>query len=765
MVPTLVLLIVTPFLGAGLALLLSARWAGRIALVPPAVVLALALPFWPVVARGGTVTVPVRWLPSLGITATLYLDHLGAFFVLLVAGVGLGVVQYSRVYLGRKATPTYWAALLAFMGAMIGLVLSDSLVLLFVFWELTTVLSALLIALDPTDPEARSGSVRAFLVTSAGGLAMLAGIVLLEQETGTYNLSELESHAAALISNPTHVACLTLLLLGAFTKSAQFPFHFWLPGAMAAPAPVSAYLHSATMVNAGIFLMLRLSPSFHTSPVWQPLLVTVGLTTFLVAGWDAVRAWDLKKLLAYSTVAYLGVLTALSGVYPGVGARGMIVNIANHAFYKAALFLLVGWMEKVTGTRDLSVLRDEHWFRREPLTGVLIGIGAFAMAGFPLVLGFLSKEILYELLLENRSPGGALAVAAAVGGSVLAVTYSLKLFVSTFWGAAEPHGDVGHPRHEISLWMLVVPALLLVPQVLGGIAPGFVAGSILEPGTEWPRWIAIWHHLDTLLVLSLTTITLGITGYVLWRRVAVPPHEPETQLLSDRLAAAILGLSVWVGRLVQAGGHPRYLTVMLLFATATAVAAVSLANGAFLRALSPWGPDPSVVWLPALLILVGAALTPVVRSRVTKLMTMAIAGYGTALFYLAFRAPDLVLTQILVETVTLVLLLLAFRRLPERALDLRPPRLRVWHAVVAGITATGAATLAVLCGALLPEHRAGAQQLDLAWSVAGGRNAVNVILVDFRGADTLGEITVLAIAALGVVALLRGDSKAKSEKR
>ncbi|MFS8071438.1 MAG: hydrogen gas-evolving membrane-bound hydrogenase subunit E, partial [Byssovorax sp.] len=257
----------------------------------------------------------------------------------------------------------------------------------------------------------------------------------------------------------------------------------------------------------------------------------------------------------------------------------------------------------------------------------------------------------------------------------------------------------------------------------------------------------------------------GITGYVIWRHVAIPPGEPETQLLSDRLAAAVLYLSGRVGRRVQAGGHPRYLTVMLLFAAAAAAAAVFLADGAFARALSPPGPDAGIAWFPALLITAGAALTPVVRGRVTRLVTLAIAGYGTALFYLAFRAVDLVLTQILVETVTLVLLLLAFRRLPERAEDLRPPRLRLWHAVVAGITGTGAALLAFRAGVLLPEGRAGAQQLELAWPEAGGRNAVNVILVDFRGADTLGEITVLAIAALGVVALLRRGSSAGSEKR
>ena len=355
---------------------------------------------WPETGAAAT-TVSVPWIPSAGVSADLVWDHHGAFFVLLIAGVGLGVVQYSRAYFGPKSSPRYWSTLLAFMGAMLGIVVSDSLVLLFVFWELTTVTSALLIAGDPADPAARAGAIRAFLVTDAGGLAMLAGVVLIGERAGTYVLSELAARADVIVARDDHVLPLALLLTGAFAKSAQFPFHFWLPGAMSAPAPVSAYLHSATMVKAGIFLMGRLFPVFHASPLWRPVLVAVGLFTFVIAGLQAVRAWDLKKLLAWSTVAYLGVLTALYGLYARAGTRGELVSIANHALYKSALFLLVGWMEKVTGTRDLSVLKNEHWFAREPFAGVLIGVGAFAMAGAPLVLGFISKEILFEALLAG----------------------------------------------------------------------------------------------------------------------------------------------------------------------------------------------------------------------------------------------------------------------------------------------------------------------------------------------------------------------------
>jgi multicomponent K+:H+ antiporter subunit A len=746
--PVLVSIVALPFLGAAIALALSPRAAGRVALIPPALVLALALPRWPTATESVAIRVP--WIPSLGVTASVVWDRFGAFFVVLVAGVGLAVVQYSRAYFGSRSTSGYWATLLAFMGAMLGVVVSDSLISMFLFWEITTVTSALLIAFDVTDPDARRAAVRAFLVTDAGSLAMLAGVVLLGEQAGTYDLSRLAARASSIVASPGHVLPMVLILVGAFAKSAQFPFHFWLPGAMAAPAPVSAYLHSATMVKAGIFLMGRLFPVFHASPVWRPLLVTVGLVTFVTAGWDAVRAWDLKKLLAYSTVAYLGVLTALYGLYAHAGTRGELGSIANHALYKSALFLLVGWMEKVTGTRDLSVLKEEHWFRREPVAGVLIGIGAFAMAGFPLVLGFISKEVLFQALLAGRSLALRAALVAAIVGGSFAATYALKLFVSTFWGPEIPPEERGRPRREISRWLLIVPGLLLAPQVVGGLAPGWVLGPVSEPGIEWPRWLAIWHHVDTLFALSVTTIALGLLGYVAWRRIARPPREPETQILSDRLAAAILTLAGEASVVAQEGGRPRYLAITI--ATALLAAGAAAWAGAIAPPLAS-GPELATAWLPTGMIVCGALATPFVPGRAAKVVTLAIAGYGVAVFFVLFRAPDLVLTQILVETVTLVLLLLVLARIGRLTDDARPRRARAAIAVASGL---GALALTWGAGASRAPSPSGRAQLALALPGGGGRNAVNVILVDMRGADTLGEITVLAIAALGVGALLSG---------
>jgi multicomponent K+:H+ antiporter subunit A len=366
MLLSLGLIIGAPFVAAALALLLARRsmaLAGWLALVPPALVVVLGVPLWREVAAGGMHVLPLDWFPSLGMSANLRVDRLGAFFILLIGIVGLGVVQYARHYLGDKATGGFWALLLAFMGSMLGIVSSDSLILLFVFWEATTITSALLIGMDFGNSESRRGAITAFLVTGVGGLALLAGVVLLGQIGGSYDLSTLAERSEAILAHPRSTPALLLLLLGAFTKSAQFPFHFWLPGAMAAPAPVSAYLHSATMVKAGVFLLGRLFPIFHQAEIWLPLLATVGLTTFLVAGWNAVRAYDLKQLLAHSTVAYLGVLTALYGFYARVGLQGEILNILNHALYKSSLFLLIGWVEKAMGTRDLAILGRERWYR------------------------------------------------------------------------------------------------------------------------------------------------------------------------------------------------------------------------------------------------------------------------------------------------------------------------------------------------------------------------------------------------------------------
>jgi len=766
----LIAIIATPFVGAAAALALPTRWAGRVALIPPAIVLALSVPLWTAATSGTPPVTTMSWFPAEGMTANLRMDHLGAFFVLLVAGMGLGIIQYSRAYLGEKATPRFWATMLAFMGAMLGLVLSDSLLLFFVFWELTTVTSFLLIGMDGANPQARSGAIRAFLVTGAGGLALLAGALVLGQIAGTYDLSEMPQRSAQIMASPARDVALLLLLGGAFTKSAQIPFHFWLPGAMTAPAPVSAYLHSATMVKAGIFLIGRLSPIFDASPAFRPVLLTVGLCTLLVGGWNAVREWDMKKLLAYSTVANLGVLVALYGLYPqskidGGLVRGELLAITNHALYKSALFLLVGWMEKVAGTRDLSILKEERWFQREPAGGILIGIGALAMGGFPFLLGFMGKEVFLDALLAARFPGVAAAIAAAVVGGAFAVVYALKLFVSTFWGPDLPPEKRGHPRHEVSPWLLIVPAIFLLPQVIGGIAPGWLIGSVLEPGTEWPEWIAVWHHVDVLFGLSVATLALGIGGYSLWRRYAAVPPEAETLRAFDRIADAVLSASAWLGRAAQAGGHPRYVLVVLLFAAAAAVAVSGGAPSIALRSPVVWSADLAASALPATIVAVGATLAVVLPDRVSKVVMLAAAGYGLALFYVLFRAPDLVLTQILVETITLVLLLLVFRRLPSLRPDARTRARRAVHGLVAAALGLAMAGLAWYAGIHSSAQPASAEQIALALPEAKGRNVVNVILVDFRGVDTLGEITVLAVAALGVVALGAGRARSAGRER
>ncbi|MBA4156660.1 MAG: DUF4040 domain-containing protein [Gemmatimonadetes bacterium] len=756
MLHSLVLIIGTPFLVAALALLVAQRsvdWAGRLALLAPATVILFGIPLWQAVGAGGLIVYPLDWFPSLGFSANLRVDRLGAFFVLLIGIVGLGVVQYSRHYLGPKATGGFWGLLLAFMGSMLGIVLSDSLLLLFVFWELTTITSALLIGLDFHDAKARRGAIQAFLVTGLGGLALLAGIVLLGQIAGTYDLSTLAERSEQILAHPLSTIALLLLLLGAFTKSAQFPFHFWLPGAMAAPAPISAYLHSATMVKAGVFLIGRLFPIFSEAPIWLPLLATVGLTTFFVAGWNAVRAYDLKQLLAHSTVAYLGVLVALYGFYARVGLQGEVVNILNHALYKSSLFLLIGWLEKATGTRDLAVLQHERWIRREWKGAILFGIGAFAMAGLPFVLGFMTKDTFYQAVAGGPIEGLTLALVITVLSSTLATIYALKLFAGTFLGSVEPPTDRGYPRHKISPWLLIVPAVLLVPQVVGGVVPGWYLGMVVEPGTTWGQ--AFWAYVDVKVMLSIGIIIAGVIGYLKWQKLAALPEVPGSQRISDGLAEGALGYATWQSRFVQAGGHPRYVAITMLTAVAAIVA--GLAWGGFVpeQLRLVWGPDIELAWLPAMSIMAGAILTIMVPSRIGKVVMMALVGYGMAIYYVLFRAPDLALTQLLVETVSLILLLLIFRRMPRLGRDTRT-RGRKWaHATTAVVVGVATGGLAWAAGSHIAANPAGAEQLALSYPVAQGRNVVNVILVDFRGVDTFGEIAVLAIAALGAVALFR----------
>jgi len=736
-----------PFIAALATLVLTPRWAGRVALLAALVVVAAAVPAW-LALTDAVQLIPLPWMSSFAGGMSFRVDRIGLFFVLLVGGIGVAVVQYSRAYVAAAEAPGFWPLLLVFMGAMGGLALSDSLLLFFVFWELTTLSSALLIALHVDEREARLGALRAFIITGGGGLCLLAGAALIAVRTGTWSLAELAARAPEVIADPLHVPALLLMLLGAFAKSAQFPLHAWLPGAMAAPAPVSAYLHSATMVKAGILLLGRLFPIFATSPLWLPVLVAVGLTTFVVGGWNAMRSNDLKQLLAHSTVSNLGMLTAMYGLYSRIGAAGELVGILNHALYKSALFLLVGWLEKATGTRDFSLLDREHWIRHAPFGGALIGVGALAMAGFPLLLGFVGKESFLAGVLSETGPYRWPMLAAAGLGAAFGVAAALKLFIGTFWGTVHPALDRAPHRHHLSPWLLAVPAVLLVPQLIGGLAPGAVVRAVAGPstGAEWGTTPAFWHYLDGLLAVGLGIIALGCGLFLARDRLARLRRGPSVQAIYDGVGAAVLGACHRLSHAVQAGGHSRH--AMIILVAAVAAAAPGLWAAQWPQA--EWsGFHPA--WLAAALVTVGAVLAAGAADRTTALVLMAVSGYGLALFYVMLHAPDLALTQALVETVSLILLLLIFRRLPPmRAERIRPPRLAVAAAVglvFALVTWTAAGSQ--------PRDPSGARQAALAKPAGHGANAVNVILVDIRGADTLGEIAVLGTAALAAIVLLR----------
>lgn len=756
-------LLALPFAAAGAALAVPRRLAGILALAVALTVVGLAVPWWSAVSET-PLLLPFAWMPELGIDAGLRLDRLGLFFVLLIGGIGAAVAQYSRVYVAAGDARGFWPLLLAFMGAMLGLALADSLLLFFVFWELTTMASALLIAMSG-GPEARRGAVRAFAITGAGGLCLLTGMILIAQQADAWTFSALAAKAGAITADPAHIPALLLMLVGVATKSAQAPFHVWLPGAMAAPAPVSAYLHSATMVKAGVLLLGRLFPIFSESPLWLPVLMAVGLTTFVVGAWNAWRSDDLKQLLAHSTVSNLGMLVAMYGIYARTGATAELVNIANHALYKSALFLLVGWLEKATGTRDFSLLDREHWIRAEPFGGALIGIGALAMAGVPLLFGFVAKEGFLIGVLGTPGPVAGLAVAAALLGAALTVGAAFKLFIGTFWGPEPPTLERGHPRKKRSVWLLAVPAVLLVPQLVGGVVPAWQVRQLAGPGAQWAGGPAFWHHFDLLLVAGLAVFAVGGALFLLRTRLARLPRLGSLIEPIDASAGVMIGLARRLGDAMQAGGTGHHAGLTLLAALAALAPGLALAVGAARSAPADvlWAQAGLAV-LPAGLVIAGALAAAAVRERFTALVLAAVAGYGLALFYVLLRAPDLALTQVLVETVSLILLLLAFKRLPEP----RPEPLAVGRLAIALAGGLALALLAWSAAVVTPADPAGAQQAALAEPVGHGRNAVNVILVDIRGADTLGEIAVLAVAALAAVALLapwrgRGATPAKPE--
>lgn len=715
----------------------------------------------------------VDWIPALGFNLTLELDGFAVLMSLIVLVLGFGVLLYSLAYFEHDATYTRFVGLfMAFAGSMTGVVLAADLFTMFVFWELTSICSFLLIGLNDKSASARQSAVRALLTTGAGGLCLLGGIGILQVELGTTAFDDLVrlQPSGALID-----AAIVLVLLGAFTKSAQFPFHFWLPGAMAAPTPVSAYLHSATMVKAGIVLLARTSPAFGQSEIWRWWVVAAGVVTMLIGGWRALRQTDAKLLLAHSTVSQLGLLTVLVGIGSPVALYAGVAHLLAHAVFKVALFLGVGVIDHELGTRDVTKLAAAR--SRLPLVFVALVASTLSMAGMIPLFGFVTKEkALVALLDAEFGIVGDVALVGVVLGSVLSVAYSVRFLHALFGGVAsidiagEHHvNHHGNHHHSGSLTTRLLLGSPVVVAAAASLVFGFVAKQVGEwlvaPSTSLDvaakSKLLLWPGVNTALVISVVVIVVG--AIVGWRApLAVSATRGSRGERSfDGIYGATIAASKRVTAMTQSGSLPMYVGVMVVSLATIPVVALVI-DGRF--PTTEYVNDSLLTIVVAVLAIVLALGTVLVPMRFAAALFLGGVGYAVSLLFAMRGAIDLALTQLLVETLSVVIFLLVLRVMPRRfppPSRWNPRSLRVALAAVVGV--------AVPLFALAVNGAGGDSSVSkeyFARSVdeAGGRNVVNVILVDFRGFDTMGEITVLAVAALGVANLVRAAERERRNK-
>ena len=762
----LLLAVLTPFLGAALTAWVSrlgrlhAAWmAGTATLIA----LLCLLPLMAASLSGAIELQRIAWMPGVGLDLVLRLDGLGLLFALLILGIGLLVILYARYYLSaRDSMGRFYAYMLLFMGSMLGIVLSENIIQLLIFWEMTSLSSFLLISYWQQRGEARNGARMALTVTGAGGLALLGGFLLLGEIAGSYELSVILAAGDVIRAHPLYVPMLVLVLLGAFTKSAQFPFHFWLPNAMAAPTPVSAYLHSATMVKAGVFLLARLFPALSGTPEWSWLVGGAGLITLLLGAFVALFKHDLKGLLAYSTISHLGLITLLFGIGTPLAAVAGVFHIINHAIFKASLFMAAGIIDHETGTRDMR--RINGLWKFMPHTAVLAMVAAASMAGVPLFNGFLSKEMFFAEAVgaTTQLRFGWLLPAAVTLAGIFAVAYSLRFIHDVFFNG--PPIDLPKTPHEPPRWMKVPVEVLVVLCLLVGIFPALTVQPILAVAAAsvlqapLPAYsLAIWHGFSPALWMSV--IALGGGGLVyLGRRPLFALHARledrlDAKALYDRLLDALFACARSITRLLDTHSLQRMLALFILFALILG-AAGWVGSDAPLTGTRPLLEVDGVSLLVTLgLVATAIAVVVLHRQRLLALILMGGVGLMVALIFVKFSAPDLALTQLAVEVVTVVLLLLALYFLPQHSPVESAPLRRSRDLLLALLAGGGTAALA---WAVLTRPYQTIADYYLANSLpgGGGANVVNVILVDFRGYDTLGEITVLALAGLGIYAML-----------
>ena len=760
---SLALIVALPFLGAvipGVAIRAGRNAAAILTFAVTAVAFLLLLSQAPAVLRGEVIQARIDWLPALGLNANFFLDGLGLLFAGLILGIGLLIILYARFYLA-KSDPMgqFYAYLLLFQGAMVGIVLSDNILLLLIFWELTSLSSFLLIGYWKHLPEGRQGARMALAVTGGGGLAMIAGMLILGNIVGSYDLTVILQNKEAIQASDWYLPALILILLGAFTKSAQFPFHFWLPHAMAAPTPVSAYLHSATMVKAGLFLMARMWPVLAGTPEWFWIVSTAGLITMVMAAKIAFFKDDLKALLAFSTVSHLGLITMLLGFGTKAAATVAVFHIINHATFKAALFMSAGIVDHEAHTRDLRRLGGLRTLM--PITFGIVTLASLSMAGIPPLNGFLSKELMLGEAADTQWLTSWAMGALATLGAAFSVAYSFRFLAHGFLGPVRE--DYPHQPHDPGFGLWAAPALLSALVVVIGLFPmltaawlvDVAAGAVTQEAVE--VHIKHWHGLyPPALWMSLAAVGGGLAMLGAYPRLraiwdAVP--RPEAKRLFDGVIEPLAARARSMTDGLQNGSFGRALTLAVL-----AIAGAAL--WAFLGGTHTPGTreglavSPVLLLIWAIMLLAAVAVPFLHRNRITALILTGVVGLLIAPLFMLFSAPDLALTQLSVEVVTILLMLLALNFLPKEtpAESTAPRRLR--DLGIAGIAGLGIGGLA---WAMMTRDPAfdpiSAFHLAQSKPGAGGTNAVNTIIVDFRGYDTYGEIIVLGIAALVIFAL------------
>jgi multicomponent Na+:H+ antiporter subunit A len=724
--------------------------------------------FIPATASGSVFGLSYDWAPSLGIRFSFLLDGLSLLFAMLISGVGVLVVVYSGGYLaGHPHLGRFYAYILMFMGSMLGLVLADNLITLFVFWELTSLSSYLLIGFDHNQETARAAALQALLVTGGGGLALLAGFLLIGDIAGSMELSSLLRSGDVIRAHPLYVWVVLLVLAGAFTKSAQVPFHFWLPNAMEAPTPVSAYLHSATMVKAGVYLLARLTPILGGTEIWMIALTTAGATTMIMGAFLALRQTDLKLILAYLTVSALGILVLFIGLGTSESIIAAVVFLLGHALYKGALFLVIGIVDHETGTRDargLSGLRSAM-----PVTATIAALAALSLAALPPAFGFIGKELLLDAALGAGAGAGAgLLTLALLIASIVFVAAAGIIAIRPFFGKKS---ELPKRAHEAPPGLWLPPMLLACLGILFGIIPSLVEGPVLRSavqaivGKSVNFDLALWHGFNLPLALSAVSVACGAALYAARRHA----HDAAARLQITsawgpqnwyyHLLAGMNRVAQRQTRLLQNGYLRFYLLIIVAATVALAVAKLFSAIGSI--DVTSELDVRFYEWIVAGLIPAGALTAIMLRSRLGAVAALGVVGYSVGFIFVLFSAPDLAMTQFMVETLTVILFVLVFYHLPRfTALS---TRMELGRDAVTALAFGALITIIVSIGAGIQLYpKISDYFIENSLPLAHGQNVVNAILVDFRGFDTFGEITVLAVAAVGVYALLKQRPRKKN---